>query len=464
MNVRLGDDALDSLLTKFRDTVRQIGLSVDKPIVCAVSGGLDSSVLLNLCRESWGTAEDIIVCHLDHQLRHDSGDDLNFVAALALENGCQFHSEQADVAVIARERKASVETVGRQIRYQFLQRIKDETGAQAVLTAHTRDDQMETVLLQLIRGTGLWGLRGIARATIDGIVRPLLETPRSDLERYAESNRLVYRHDSTNDDERYVRNRIRRRLIPILRDLGLANVDHHFSSIADDATSATQLIERYVGERLVRLDTKSIMIPCAVLEDKESSAFAVRVALKSLLGDIQQISRRHIRHVVSLMESTCRVVDLPRGLFAARVSEGIVIRRHDTYPPMSHWVERVLIPGETCITGVGILRTELKTQGNWKTVELGAQMIDRASIHGELFARSRLAGDRFRIVRSTGTKKLQDLFIDRKIPWAVRGRIPVCVDDSGILLVAGVAIADRAKVVSSSKEVVLLRWQPMESA
>jgi tRNA(Ile)-lysidine synthase len=186
-----------------------------------VSGGRDSVALLHaLVQVAPG---EILVCHLDHGLREESGADAAFVKKVAEDAGCVFLGERLDVAALAAEKRISLETAAREARYQYFAKVAREVGAAALFLGHHADDQVETLLFRLCRGAGAAGLAGMSDDTvreIDGvtlrILRPLLGTWRDEIERYVQRHELTWREDASNADPRHTRNRIRGELLPAI--------------------------------------------------------------------------------------------------------------------------------------------------------------------------------------------------------------------------------------------------------
>jgi tRNA(Ile)-lysidine synthase len=250
---------LDRLLTTERGTG-----------VVAVSGGADSVALLRALADS-PPPPDLVVAHLNHRLRGtDSDSDAAFVAAICPH--LPHRVESVDVAGAAAAEGDNLEAVARRVRYDFLARIARETGATWVATAHTRDDQAETVLHRLIRGSGLRGLRGIAesRELVAGVrlVRPMLTLSRQDVIAYLREIDQPWREDATNRDTRFTRNRIRHELLPVLRTFNpainevlsrtAAQANEMYAGIAEVAAAVLQSAERPRAGPVVILDRTSL--------------------------------------------------------------------------------------------------------------------------------------------------------------------------------------------------------------
>ncbi len=236
----------DALAASVLEGARRCEIPDDAALVLAVSGGADSMALLHgaVTLRRWR----LTVAHLDHGLRPDSADDAAFVADAASLLGVAVKVRRADVAALARERGLSMEEAGREARYRFLQEIAGDEGL--IATAHTLDDSAETVLLNLLRGSGLGGVAGIPIRR-GQVVRPLLHARRADLRRHLDEARLPYREDPSNRDPAYLRNRIRAEVLPLLDDLrpGATERIARFSRLAGDDDA---MLDRLAAAELER--------------------------------------------------------------------------------------------------------------------------------------------------------------------------------------------------------------------
>jgi tRNA(Ile)-lysidine synthase len=224
------------------------------PSIIGVSGGRDSMALLHmLCaRNSPG----LIIAHLDHQLRHESAADADFVRGSASQYAIPFVTAKVDVGALAAQSRAlSMETAAREARYGFFAKVAREHGAARVLLAHHADDQVETVLFNFLRGSGVAGLSGMARQSvrlIDGvemtIVRPLLETWRAEIDAYVAQHHLDYRDDHSNQDPRHTRNRVRHKLIPLVEEIFGRDVRPAILRMAKMLRAENELLEASMPE------------------------------------------------------------------------------------------------------------------------------------------------------------------------------------------------------------------------
>jgi tRNA(Ile)-lysidine synthase len=247
-------DAVDRLAAAVATGAAQLGIPEDAELVCAVSGGPDSMALLRGAARLVERDERhwvLRVAHLDHALRPDSGADAAFVADAAASLGVACEVRRTDVTALAAEEGRSIEDAAREARYRFLEELAGE--GTLIATAHTADDAAETVLLNLLRGSGLAGARGIP-ARRGRIVRPLLTERRATLRELLDEAGIAYRLDPSNDDPAHLRNRVRAELVPVLESLRPGAVDRigRYARLAADdddlldAVAAAELAARTV--------------------------------------------------------------------------------------------------------------------------------------------------------------------------------------------------------------------------
>lgn len=208
------------LENKVLNTIKKYNL-IEKGdgIVVGVSGGPDSICLVNILynlKKELGI--DIIVTHINHMIREEAGDDEEFANEYCKNRKIPFYSKKIDIQTISKKEKKSTEEAGREARYEFFNEILKKCGGTKIATAHTKGDNAETVLMNIIRGTGTSGLKGIQPKRDNIYIKPLIEISREEIEEYCEVNRLNPRHDKTNDENIYTRNKIRNILIPLIKE------------------------------------------------------------------------------------------------------------------------------------------------------------------------------------------------------------------------------------------------------
>ena len=284
-------------------------------ILCAVSGGRDSVCLLD-CLWKLGRARDfrVAAAHLNHGMRPTAQRDEDLVRALCAERNIPFYTETVDVYALCAVWRLTVEETGRRARYDFLRRTADALAADFIATAHHRDDQAETVLLQLLRGTGPQGLTGIPPVR-DGIIRPLLDTPRAAIDDYIAQNRLPYVTDETNLDTHYARNRLRHGALPALCGVNSA-AERNLARFCEKAAKADEYFARQADALLASAraaDAESLPggagyalrsgQPVWMSEPlRQADPLILDMALHSLVEPVRDAEEKYIRLLADLVE------------------------------------------------------------------------------------------------------------------------------------------------------------------
>jgi tRNA(Ile)-lysidine synthase len=462
------------LLQQVQQTIQDYQmLERGQSVLVAVSGGADSMVLLHtlwqLCEP---LALQLYVAHLNHQMRANANEDARFVEATAHQLGLQCICQASDVPVYQQQHKLSPEDAARRVRYAFLRATATHLRTDRIAVGHTADDQAETVLFHLLRGSGLRGLGGIppVRARI---VRPLIRVSRADILAYARTHRLQFREDPSNVQRHYTRNRLRLDLLPVLRqhyNPRLVQSLCRTAQLLADDEAALQAVahQHFLAARLastaasiqLRID---VMTPLPLALQRR----VLRAALAELIGDLQGVTATHIASVLALLRSGSgnKHVDLPRGVIVERRYD--VLRIHRQAPLAAGPVDVPLpIPGVCRVEalGVTIVSDALPRRAATGPCPSGdVAWLDAESVGQDVRVRTRRSGDRLQPLGSVYAKKLTDFLIDAKIPRDVRDRLPLVVARTGIAWVAGVRPAEWAKVTSATRAILrlqLLRHAP----
>ena len=315
-----------SLELAFRRAAARL-IDPDKRWLVAVSGGGDSIALLHLMERFLECpGEQIVVAHLDHALRRGSQADRAFVERRAHDLGLEVHADRRDVGK-ARRRDESPEEAARRIRRNFLLEAAGGLGCDGIVTGHTLDDQAETVLMRLARGAGAAGLAGIPE-TNGPFVRPLLELERAALRAWLRSRKLEWREDPSNRDLRFDRNRVRRRLVPMLEEhlnpRAARHLAHAASLLRDDAAYLDRLAEQRLGDasKIDREGRPVLRIAAVRALDPVIARRVALTALKQAGVDARRIGRKHVEALLDLAGPRgSREIHLP-GRLAARRARG----------------------------------------------------------------------------------------------------------------------------------------------
>ena len=467
--------AIKGLHRHVRTALEQCCLVADKLLVVAVSGGPDSLAMLyalHHLRDVLGLR--LHGAHLNHGLRGDSSEqDALFVAETFHHLGIALTSEEADVSAFRRKHHLSVEQAAREVRYAFLARVAEKQRADAIALGHTADDQAETVLMHIIRGTGLTGLRGmeaISRRDFEGrevqLVRPLLRVSRQETAEYCRALRLEPRLDESNLSRDLKRNQVRLELLPMLQEYNPAIRD---ALIRLSLSAAQDLahIEEQVGkvwQETVREEEGDLVVnrPAFSQQPAAVQSHLLRRAVLAAKGDLEDVEHNHIEDMARLMGGPAgRSLDLPGGIrFSVSYYEAALTpsQRTPSQLPRLDCDYPLKIPGETLVPGWRITASYRDRRGRGiKTPDLSrgttveyrseySAYVDCGSLSGHLWVRSRRPGDRFQPLGMSEAKKLQDFMVDSKIPRWRRDRVPLVVNSRGIVWVVGWRIADWARV------------------
>ena len=427
-------------------------------IVLAVSGGPDSTAMLyimNDLREELGCS--LYIAHLNHCLRgEESSADAEFVKEQAEKLHIPFTIEKIDVKSMITN-KESLESGARRIRYDFYRKVMSETKADKVAQGHTADDQAETILMRLLRGSGTKGLSGIPPIR-DGIyIRPLIEISRSEVVAYLQNIGVQPRWDSSNLSTEYERNRIRHELIPLIEKRFSPNIKAILQQTAEILRSEDDFLDTIAKSAMTKCIKNNRNEAEGVIDDLKKYHIAIqrriiRLAIESILGDLNRYEFQHIDEIMALIESgtTGKSISLPRGIIAEK-SYGKIIIKLDKEEYVEPFDFTIKVPGETEIPSLGLKVMTFVGNVDSYSKEIYQKTFDYDVVNGELHLRNRRKGDRFQPLGMSSTKKLKEYFIDEKIPKLQRDKIPILTDGNKIMWVVGYNIDDRFKVTTQTK-------------
>lgn len=449
---------MGTLLEQVRSTIQKYNLvSTGEKVVVGVSGGPDSLALLCCLQElKKELGISLHVAHLDHCLREDSAQEAAYVRELVQQWGLPVTVEARDVRAYQREHKLSLEEAAREVRYRFLREVAQKVGATKIAVGHQADDQAETLLLNLLRGSGLTGLKAMLPHR-EGIIRPLLFITRQEIEAYCRDKGLIPCRDPSNLDMSYRRNKIRQELIPwlarefnpaIVRVLArtailLAEEESFLEEVARE--SLAKVIKKQ-DRGYLQIEREGLLGLPTALERR-----VLRDAILSLGGGVEF---HHVEHLRELLKAGSGALTLPQGL-QAKVSHGFLLLEN---PNLKGEEEEIpfcyplKVPGVTPLPEIGKrLRIEVLSPPAKVISPPWEAWVDRDKLPGPLWVRNWRPGDRFRPLGMKGTKKLQDLFVDAGINMRERRRLPVVVSGENIVWVAGVRLAEDFKITPETR-------------
>lgn len=421
-------------------------------VVCALSGGADSVCLADVMLSLGPKLGVRVECaHYNHLLRgEESRRDEDFVRAWCSERGVECHVASGDAAAYARAENLGVEEAARTLRYAFLEGLGDE--GTRIATAHQADDQAETMLLNLVRGSGLKGLGGIPPVR-GRVIRPLLAVTRQEILAYLRERRLAYVEDSSNADTSFRRNRLRHEVLPLLRELNPAFSEacgRTARLLREDEALLTGLAEGAVsaegGDAVLRVQELRAM-------PGPLEARALRLALGRFGLQPEEKHIAELRKLAASANPSARIA-LPGGVEARRAYE---LLRVGFPPERAAAPERVLpfggwteIPERGLRVFWGEVGEETKIHGKFTTF-----FFKKAGICGNMTVRSRREGDELRLPGRPG-KSLKKWMIQEKVPAAQRLGVPVFADGAGVLAVPGLGADARASSPPETADAVLV--------
>lgn len=438
-------------------------VSPGERVVVAVSGGPDSVCLLHLLKRL--SAEEnlhLFVAHLNHMLREEALNEEEFVRKMAEAMSLPFYSERIEVKAKLR-RGETLEEGARRIRYDFLLRACEKFSAFKVALGHNADDLVETVIFNLIRGTGLRGIRGIPPIRCENsiaFIRPLINIWRQEIEGYLQENKIPYVIDRSNLTLQFTRNKIRHQVIPLLMEINprAKEAIHRFAQLASEAHDFINEQAIVAKEELVEHKTRYLMwinLPRLSSFHPVVQKEALRLILSDFLGDISDVGSQELEVILKIGEG--EMLTLPKAVQVEHRGEKLVLRKRKIHPvPFELPIK---VPGYTFIPPAGIGIEVRLVQGNFiiKDPRCLEVTLDMEKIRGNIIARNWRRGDRMVPLGMKEPKKLQDIFVDSKVPREERYRVPILCDEEGIIWVVGLRISERVKVDYQTKLVLHLR-------
>ncbi len=480
----------DRVEAEVRASLQRVGYAGrDLLLVVAVSGGPDSVALLHALVTLQGPlCLRLHVAHLNHDFRGEEADeDARFVAQMAQSLALPATVEKADPEAHQREQSiSSFEEASRQLRYDFLATVAQRHHAAAVALAHTADDQAETVLMHILRGSGLPGLRGMKElanwpSPENGsqvvLLRPLLDVTKKETRDYCQQRNISFRDDTTNLSMRFTRNRIRHNLLPMLREYN-PMISQALLRLAQNVSQEDDYLETElarVWDSLARVEGDQVALDRNALASLHPliQSLVLRRAYQALTGDTRRLHHTHLEAMVKHIGAPPgKLIELPRGLRLLSTYEGLLLGRYSCspcpYPPLTGQYPLTLPTSEathsreekaTDLPGwhisVQMDTPPLEALGNdpqtgWFNISV---------LREDAWVRTRLPGDRFQPSGMAGTKKLQDFLVDTKVPRHWRERIPLVVCQRGIAWVVGYRVAEWAKY-NGGGEAIKISFHP----
>jgi len=449
-------------------------------VLLAVSGGADSIALLHMLwalKAACYIDVELICAHLNHQLRGGEADgDENFVAFQAGQLQIKFVHKSLDVKAYAQRNKLSIETAARQWRIETLGEIARQNGCEWIATGHQKDDNAETIIQRLLRGTGFRGLGGIGpKLRFDsgaGFVRPLLCVNRNEITEYLKRRRLTWRQDATNIQIQFKRNFIRHRLMPELQSRCSDSLSQQLWELASKARKLNTQSEEHVNKLWQQLAEASeekvvFMLDGFLAQPEPMQVGLVRQSLVWLGSGEKKLKELHYNSVLELAQQNVsnRILELPDGFRAWREYKRLVLaagKDDKRKKKPSRKAVEIKIPGKTHF-GDYLIEAMVENAEPGKLKEIkqnkvpSVERFDFDKLKPPLSVRFRQSGDRFIPLGMESEKKIGQFLTDARIPYDIRSKVLVVSDTEKIIWLAPVRISEQAKVTGHTKQAVQLR-------
>ncbi len=429
-------------------------------LVVGLSGGADSIALLDILSRLQGYNLHLIATHLNHCLRGAESDaDQEFCRLLAGQYAIPFEVRRIDIKKMAEDQRLNLEDAGRRARIAFFDEIRAKYGAAAVALAHHADDQAETLLMRLLRGSGMTGLSGMAYRNDRGYIRPLLDITRVEIEQYLRSYGIEWREDASNSDTVYLRNRIRHQLLPLLEE---------YNPAIRAGLAATASIIRGDEVLLRELTEQTFAASCRIRDNSVEGSVVqlralnpalrrrvLRYAFSRSAGSLERVTQRHIDALFEMIDSSRPNSRLafPHGVTVLREYDRLVWVKGDDSSLESGFEMHISEPGCYQLPGGASIEVEVARSTTFKASS-DAVYVDLNKFPFPWLVRTFRSGDRMQPFGMKGRKKVKDIFIDHKIPQSERRSIPLLYCGNDLVWVAGVCASELSRVCEDTYAVV----------
>ncbi len=427
-------------------------------VLAAVSGGADSVAMLHsLIAYSKEIGFTLQVCHINHMIRQTACNDEAFVVDLCSQFDIPCVVRKVDVPGMVVD-GGGIEEAARNARYAALEQVADEIGARWIAVAHTADDVAETLLLNIIRGTGIDGL-GSIKPIRGRIIRPVLDATRTEVEEYMEQNGISFVVDETNTDISYSRNRIRHELIPYLQTHFNPSVKQALKRLSITAGDAYSLISDQSNEARKSLGAgEDLSVSVFQGLPKAVKYQVIREEITRAKGDPLDIEFEQIQRIVDALDADMGFhITLPGGVME-------VVRKHESFcfrtvhaPEQEKWSIELPVPGTITIpNSTQTISSRIIERPKSLKVPLSTALLDPNRIKGQLIIRCPQPGDRIVPFGMKGSKKLQDIFVDAHIPARKRPNWPIITDTEKILWLPNLVTSDQSAVLQTTQTIIEL--------
>jgi tRNA(Ile)-lysidine synthase len=436
------------MINLIEDTILQYNMvEMGDTVIVALSGGADSVCLLhnfNAIKEKYNLK--LMACHINHHLRGDeSNRDMKFCQELCRQNDIEIFIKEADIEALSKDNAISHEECGRKVRYEFFSQLSEKYSAK-IATAHNADDNVETVVYNLARGTSLKGLCGIPKVR-GNIIRPLIFATRDDIENYCKGYSLVYVTDSTNLTDEYTRNKIRHNVVPILKGIN-SSVEKTILNMNSTISEISEYLEKSGNLLLKIADNGNDSYLSNKLMEANSVILKEAVAILFARHGFTSYSKKHIDETLAIIEFGGKI-NLKRDLCAVNKQGFFRIVEQES----SKFFSKDVAQNNTYVYK--------NKKIEFRNVKITRKFNKYASINfinndimtKNLKLRNRIAGDTIKLSRRGITKSLKKLMNELKIPEEKRDDILVLADGNEVHWIEGVAVSEQAQVRDFDKDI-----------
>lgn len=458
---------MSEFIDKIKNTVKKYNMLERGQSLCvAVSGGIDSMVLLRvLYALKHELSLKLSVCHVNHNLRGpESRRDLAFVRDASRSMGVRFVSRTLKKGELLKQKGVSIQALARDKRFLALEEAMRELGADAIALGHNADDSVETFLMRVLKGCGLKGLCGIPPKR--GLfVRPLIETSRVEIERYAKKEGMRHVEDSTNRTDKYLRNSVRLKLLPfierhynptikdtVLRTQAVLQRDESFIEEIAKAAYLSAVIEQ--GKGVVVFDRRKFL---SLHEAIGARVFLMATRSIKAKGDKEAYART-VEDFLSLVRGARpnAIIKFRQGLYAGREYDKVFVSRSKPRLPKLKEEVRLKAPGRTKFGEFTFIASVMKKRPEDFSSDKMTAYFDFKSLYSPLKIRTFRHGDRIAPLGMKGHKKLKDIFVDGKVAMAGRRETPVITAGDDVLWVVGLRQSELFKVTEETGKTLKL--------
>ena len=417
-----------------------------------VSGGKDSMALLHLLNQNKEKFEfEIVAINIDHMIRENSASDSEFVIDYCKKNNIKTHQFKVNAKKYSQENKMSLELAARQLRYGVFEALIKKGIVNKIALAHHQNDQAETILMNLFRGTGTSGIQGMDYQREDGFIRPFLNISKTQIEEYISQHEIPFVVDQTNEEDTYNRNFVRNQIIPLILQRwpsALQSITNFAQIVAED----DEYISSHVLTDAVLFDDKLAKIPSSYfLQDRALVSRMIFEVLKKI-GVTKDFERKHVEMLIAFSknEKTGAKLDFPCELKA--------IKEYDYVTLVNHQKEKITLQlpfkiGKIDFAGQLFRVSKIAKEDFEKTPT--NLMLDLDKVPKDAVWRVKQEGDVF-CKFGGGTKKLKSYLTDKKIPSRLRETLPILAKDNQVFAILGVEIADSVKVDETTKNCAVI--------